>query len=319
MRLSTSITKEGLCHNTRIKHFPDGSAQILSCSRRVFREPGWEDPGKWDRTSSEDPLLHRDSDPSAARMRAQRRAKGQIRDLALSNRFTYFVTLTLDQTRVDRYDIKAVTLKLNQWLDNQVRRRGLKYILVPELHKDGAIHFHGFFNDALSVVDSGTVIPPQGGKPRKPKSAKMRAQWLQNGGHVVYNLPQWSLGYTTAIALYGDYRSAVGYVCKYISKEQEKIGGRWFYHGGDLRKPDVELVDVNFEDVEDVDGAATFESPTMPGVRFAVLDVDGGGGECYFTVEQGDAGARQPAVPRFGGQGDGHGCCHAVHGRDAAF
>ena len=79
------------------------------------------------------------------------------------------VTLTLDQTQVDRYDMAAITRKLNAWLSNQVQRRGLIYVLVPERHKDGAIHFHGFFNDVLDRVDSGTMIPPGGGKPRKPR------------------------------------------------------------------------------------------------------------------------------------------------------
>lgn len=90
--------------------------------------------------------------------------------------------------KVDRYDASAVTRKLNSWLDNQVRRKGLAYVLVAERHKDGAVHFHGFFNDALPVVDSGT-LSIGGGKPRKPRSARERARWLEQGAHVVYNLP----------------------------------------------------------------------------------------------------------------------------------
>lgn len=35
-------------------------------------------------------------------------------------------------------------------------------VLVPERHKDGAIHLHGFFNDALPLVDSGTISRPGG-------------------------------------------------------------------------------------------------------------------------------------------------------------
>lgn len=297
MNLSTRTQQNAIRHNTRVKVYPSGAVEILTASKAVFRESGWEMPDKWDRCSSEDPLL---SDPeseyraleraakvsedeiaaqeaaAAARLRAQRRARTQVRDLALSNDFTYFVTLTLDAQRVDRYDVKAVTRKLNQWLDNAVRRRGLKYVLVPELHKDGAVHFHGFFNDALRVVDSGTVIPPEGGKPKRPRSAKQREAWLEAGGHVVYNMPQWSHGFNTAIELYGDYRAAVGYVCKYINKEQAKVGGRWFYHGGALRLPDTWLEDRNVEDVAAC-GADTFTSPTLTGVTFAVLKVGKGG------------------------------------------
>lgn len=153
--------------------------------------------------------------------RAVRRARAQVRDLALCNPFTHFVTLTLDQSRVDRYDMIAITRKLNAWLSNQVQRRGLKYVLVPERHKDGAIHFHGFFNDVLDRVDSGTMIPPGGGKPRKPRSRAQRAAWEADGGRVVWNLPGWSLGFTTALELVGEYSQAVNYVCKYIGKQQD--------------------------------------------------------------------------------------------------
>ena len=73
-----------------------------------------------------------------------------------------------------------------------------------------ATHFHGFFTDAVRAVESGHT---------------------DGAGHKVYNLPEWTLGFSTAIELYGTYRSAVGYVCKYVRKQEEKIGGRWFYSG----------------------------------------------------------------------------------------
>ena len=166
-----------------------------------------------------------------------RRARAQVRELALCNPFSWFVTLTLDRSKVDRYDMEAITRKLNAWLDNRVRRKGLKYVLVPERHKDGAIHFHGFFNDALGAVQSGHV---------------------DKKGHPVYNLPDWTLGFTTAIRLYGEYSQAVGYVCKYIGKQGEKPGGRWFYSGGELEKAQVEYAVLDFYDVASQPGAYSF-------------------------------------------------------------
>lgn len=129
------------------------------------------------------------------------------------------VTLTLDPARVNRYDVREVTRHLNHWLDNQVRRKGLAYVLVPERHKDGAIHFHGFFNDALEARDSGTVSLPGQKAPRRPRSARQRAKWLEDGGNPSTTFPAGSWGFTTAIELYGEYDRAVSYVCKYIGKE----------------------------------------------------------------------------------------------------
>lgn len=274
---------ENIRHNCRSKKYPDGSREVIVADRDIFREPGWQDASdapkqshKWDSKEAEPDVaelsqyaLARKEDAERKRAadsldRAQRRARAAVRDLGLCNDWRFFVTLTLDAAKVDRYDVAAITRRLNVWLDNRVRRDGLAYVLVPERHKDGAVHFHGFFNDALAAVDSGTVVRAAGGKPRRPRSAKQRAAWLAEGGHVVYNLPAWDFGFTTAIELYGDRRSAVGYVCKYIAKQQRpddagamrpgKIGGRWYYSGGALRRPAVEFADVDYSEFEDVSG-----------------------------------------------------------------
>ena len=123
-------------------------------------------------------------------VRSMRRARAKLRRLALANDFQYFVTLTLDPAKIDRYDGAAVTKALSRWCDNMVRRHGLRYILVPERHKDGAFHFHGFMaGPGLQVTASGHQI----------------------GGREAYNLPQWTLGFTTAQPLYGEYPAAVAY------------------------------------------------------------------------------------------------------------
>lgn len=272
--------------------------------RAIFREPGWSESDDraqarakqtkkqrklWelleepiDAVELDDSALWRwesreDHRAAANLARAKRRAKAAVRDLALSNDFRFFVTLTLDPGKVDRYNEKEVTRKLNIWLDNAVRRQGLKYVLVAERHKDGAIHFHGFFNDVLETVDSGTIIRAEGGKPRKPRGARQRAAWLAEGGHVVYNLPRWSWGFTTAIELYGQRRAAVGYVCKYIAKEQEKVGGRWYYSGGALRRPEVTFADVDFESFSSLAGAYSFALDAL-GAKIVKLTTEGGGG-----------------------------------------
>lgn len=266
--------RRSLFCNTRVKSYPDGSVQVLVCDRDIFDRDGWE---------PEEPKPgcrgKRPTSPEESKQRAVRRARAQVRDLALCTPFKYFVTLTLDGGKVDRYDMTAITRKLNSWLDNQVRRRGLAYVLVPERHKDGAVHFHGFFNDALDAVDSGTISMP-GKKPRKPRNAAQRAQWLEEGGHVVYNLPGWSLGFTTAIELYGEYSAAVSYVCKYIGKQQdggevEKIGGRWYYSGGDLGHPETGYTWCSIRDVETAEGAYRFDIPAA-GLSFVQITLKGG-------------------------------------------
>lgn len=241
-----SVPLSEIKHNACVKWYPDGSTEITCSRMMLFRERGFEEQK---RIAREGFTI---TDDSENIRRAVRRARSRIRDYARSNPdFCFFVTCTLDRTVIDRYDINEVVRRLRSWLDNRVRRKGLKYILVPELHKDGAVHFHGFINGALPVVDSGTLT--NGGKPRRPRSERMRQQLLSDGWHVVYNLPDWGYGFTTAIRLYGEREKAIGYVCKYIGKEMKrgklpsKIGGRWYYSGGALALPEITSVTLDFE------------------------------------------------------------------------
>lgn len=245
------VSARAAYHNTQIKRYPDGSAVVKVFSRPIIREAGLEAAGQPGR-SEDDPEGEEERKPkqspeAASLARSKRRARNAVFDLAMATDFDYFVTLTVDPAKLDRYDAGEVFRHLHDWLDNNVRRHGLAYVLVPERHKDWAIHFHALFNDALRVVDSGTVSLPGGGKPRRPRSKAQRAAWLDAGGHVVYNLPGWGWGFTTAIRLYGDTAAAVGYVVKYITKSEGKIGGRWYYSGGDLRRPLIGYADLDFD------------------------------------------------------------------------
>ena len=276
----TRVARENVLCTARVKAFPGGKVEVLVADRPIFGGKGWEPSHQ---AAKRRPRAQRGGHDTA---RAVRRARAQVRDIALSTPFRWFVTLTLNQEKVDRYDMAAITRRLNTWLDNQVRRRGLSYVLVPERHKDGAVHFHGFFNDALEAVDSGTVSLPGQKAPRRPRTARQRAEWLERGGRPVYNLPGWSWGFTTAIELYGEYEAAVGYVCKYIGKdmgaspngdglEPQRIGGRWYYSGGQLGRPEVTYANLDIREAMEEPGAYRFDLP-QAGLSFVQFSVKGG-------------------------------------------
>ena len=235
-----------IAHNGLVYSYPDGSSDVLVCTRPIFREPGWESAWGTDQAKPVPAPREKGKKSEGLDMeRSMRRARAKLRRLALANGFDYFVTLTLDPARIDRYDSAAVVRALGRWADNMVRRHGLRYILVPERHKDGALHFHGFMaGHGLEAVDSGV-------------------EW---DGRPVYNLPQWTLGFTTAQRLYGDYHAAVGYCCKYIGKQGERPAGRWYYSGGALKEPAKTYVDMDFRDVEN---AVEF---SIPGAKMKVLN-----------------------------------------------
>lgn len=233
-------TKDQIYHNVVTYTYENGCVDLIATPVRMFREPGWEaaDPDRIKPTPRE---AGKKSEGDNA-LRSMRRARAKLRRLALANDFEYFVTLTLDRQKIDRYDPKAITRALNTWLDNMVRRNGLKYILVPELHRDGALHFHGFFaGKNLPVVDSGHK---------------------DNCGETVYNLSQWGYGFSTAIRLRGEYPRAVGYVCKYIGKQEgQRPMGRWYYSGGALKEPRKEYADLDYDELSNNPDGIEFDTP----------------------------------------------------------
>lgn len=77
------------------------------------------------------------------------RAKNTVREYALCNCWDYFLTITFAIDQWNRYDLQGRVRELMQYFQN-LRKRGvfpdLRYVLVPEFHKDGAVHFHGLIS-----------------------------------------------------------------------------------------------------------------------------------------------------------------------------
>lgn len=211
-----------MCHcNGRIKTTPDGELlEVVYASRDVFKLPGWELVGP-----SKPRVKGAKSSDGEPNERSIARANRRVSELTKCNGdvFDLFVTLTLSAAECDRYHWADVIKRLNKWLSNRVERKGLAYVLVPELHKDGAIHFHGFMNaSALKLVDSGR-------------------KWNRK---IVYNVADWKIGFTTAVKLTGSYMRACNYILKYVRKQTSggMIGGRYYLHGGHLKEPVVRYI-----------------------------------------------------------------------------
>lgn len=161
--------------------------------------------------------------------RAMRRARQMIFDYAMStSSFKYFVTLTISPEVAERSSWDSVIKKMSVWLQNAVARKGLTYLLVPEFHSDGeSIHFHGFFNEAFDLVESG----------KKTKDGKK-----------IFNIPAFKLGFNTAIEISGDYTHACKYILKYVGKNSQKVGKRFYLSGGNLGHPRFEYFNADITD-----------------------------------------------------------------------
>ena len=69
------------------------------------------------------------------------RAKSKIREYALNKNFNAFCTFTFSPRDWDRSDFNACKKAITEYMYRDLKLTS--WLLVPELHKDGSIHFHG--------------------------------------------------------------------------------------------------------------------------------------------------------------------------------
>lgn len=64
----------------------------------------------------------------------------------MCNVFDYFVTLTIDAKKYNRTDLKTYYKDFRQFLKDYSKKHNIKieYLFIPEKHKDGSWHMHGF-------------------------------------------------------------------------------------------------------------------------------------------------------------------------------
>lgn len=161
--------------------------------------------------------------------RATRRAKIAAFDKILCNPdLDTFATFTFAPGFVtDKADWQDCYSYLKSWLSNRVQRSGLKYVIVPERHKSGDIHFHGILNSSALRME------------RAYSARTGRA--LTHAGNPLFNLPEWKGGFSSAEIIRGsgeDRTKVAKYIFKYMGKQTgQKIGGRYMLSGGDLALP----------------------------------------------------------------------------------
>lgn len=154
--------------------------------------------------------------------RSADRAKQKIYEIARNGRWDWFVTLTFNPDKVNRYDYNECSKKVSDWLSN-IRRKSpdMKYIFVPEQHKDGAYHFHGLMSDLFDVVitDSGHKVK----------------------GDIIFNLDSYKFGWSTMTRVKQN-DAVVKYLTKYITKELIGAvkGKKKYWCSRNVERPKVE-------------------------------------------------------------------------------
>lgn len=188
---------------SKIKKYPDGSQKIM-----VFKEGlvvhGSEGSSNGSASEKEMQTIEEIEEERQRIINKRfREVRNKIQDYILCNEFTHFWNLTQDEKIVGDRNCDEIALdNLKRFLKStrtQAKRNGVKfsYVFVPERHKSGALHFHGFtFGYPYELIDSSH-------------------KWQ---GKPVFNCKQWKYGFSNVTEI-NDKVKAANYVTKYITKD----------------------------------------------------------------------------------------------------
>lgn len=182
------------------------------------------------------------------RIRSIRRSKDLVKAIGNMNDWDYFFTGTFDKEKVgDRKDLEKLKKSTLEFFKNQSKKYGIKYLLIPELHKDGALHWHGLIrdvNDQLKLSDSGKKY----------------------NSRIIYNMDSWNKykGFNTCVEIgkEDDDKMAVSnYITKYISKNDERIFDKYYYSSqGLVNHPKISYLEYDELPIDFFDGDV-YENP----------------------------------------------------------
>ena len=160
----------------------------------------------------------------------------KIYEISRANIWDYFLTLTFDRNKLDSSNYNLLCDKVSKWLNNLRSRYApdLKYLIVPELHKDGKhYHFHGLLANIgnITLKDSG----------------------IKKNGHTIYNLSNWKYGFSTVTKVI-DSNKVSSYITKYITKDLCAVSKNkrryWTSKNCDTAK--ISVYNLPYEDISEI-------------------------------------------------------------------
>lgn len=141
------------------------------------------------------------------------RAKSKVREYVLCNDWDYFCTLTLSPERYDRHNLKKYIHDLSRFIQNYNRYcsddEKVRYLFIPEMHKDGSWHLHGFI-----------------------RGIRERDMYINSNGYTSWTQYDEKFGYLSFSKI-ADKGNCSKYALKYITKDSAKsvteLGNHIYY------------------------------------------------------------------------------------------
>ena len=164
------------------------------------------------------------------------RTINQLYEISRANTWEYFLTFTFDRKKIDSSNYDLLCEKVSIWLNNLKKRYApdLKYLIVPELHKDGVhYHFHGLLANTgnIKFIDSGIRVK----------------------NRIIYNMDNWKYGFSTASKV-SDSGRVSSYITKYITKDLCVVGKgkKRYWCSNNCDRAKIRCYNISYEDIEKI-------------------------------------------------------------------
>lgn len=167
------------------------------------------------------------------------RTRRRIFEIAACNPWEWFFTGTLDGEKCDRENLNETFKKISQFVRDFRKKTGedVKYLIVPEQHKNGGWHFHGLLH-GLSETQMFKFCTSD--------KIPLRIKRTIQGGTDVWTWRAYAdkFGYSTVTRVRDEHAVAC-YVTKYITKDMIAASGalgtrrHLYYTSQGLKKPAV--------------------------------------------------------------------------------
>lgn len=227
MDADASHSGEKEAYNRRTTDYGNGRIEIAAYGVPRIRQQGSRitSSGKKAETTDEE-----QEERTKQQVYAIRR---KIKGYALSNDFKWFITLTFNPKKVNSSDYETAKTTLSNWCramrdKNREEDKKFDYLIIPELHKSGAVHFHGLLSDISANFEE--AINPNTGKP------------IIRHGRQVHNLTDWEYGFSDCEEIESPERAA-SYITKYVTSalltDKKMYNKKRYFNSQGLAKPVV--------------------------------------------------------------------------------
>ena len=191
------------------------------------------------------------------------RSRRTVYDYIVCNPFEYFCTFTFDQAKHDRYDYSHCKKVITTFFKNYQQRyaANFKYVIVPEAHKDDAIHFHGVVR---GIRQCDFTVPEM--VPKRMDGSNTLTMVPNTRQYVDWSQYRRNYGWFSCSKIKNQEKCAL-YVSKYITKNLDTmpLGQRVVLASQGLYKPEL---------IEDISGVSLLFTPEYQNEFCAIQDTN---------------------------------------------